>query len=354
MYQVYNTSDLDKVLKKHKISEIDTKYLTNFESITLDNLIHYYNKGKEILDIGGWDVSNIEDLSEFFKNAPELKDNKYDLSSWNTSKIRSLHRTFSRTDLRYFKGLNLWDISNIENLTNTFEDSILDIFPFNGKLFKNLQNMHSCFFNSNVLDISNIKDINISSCKSLANTFAHFNSSLRILWQNNEILDLSSWDTSNVENFNSIFSSCNTDVNVSNWKFKHNISLHTCFYEFKHNIIGIEDWDVSNVRSISHLFYKSNFNKSLNKWNISNIIDMRSAFEKSAFCKELNWDLSHVKYLNYMFSSKYLSRYNPFKLNLPLGIDEQRILTSNSKNTLIIKQSEEYKKFKLLKKLKYN
>ncbi len=102
------------------------------------------------------------------------------------------------------------------------------------------------------------------------------------LFENSKRTDFSGiekWDTSSVENMESMFASS---------VFNHNIN----------------DWNVSNVINMRHMFEFTPFNQPLDKWNVSSVEDMEDMFCGSKFNQNINdWNVSKVTYMGYMFGS---------------------------------------------------
>jgi surface protein len=119
-------------------------------------------------------------------------------------------------------------------------------------------------------------DIDISHFKSLGSVFSNINDIDYV-----HTIDITGWDTSNVENMYGMFS-------------------NALYIE---KIIGIEDLDVSNVRNMQNMFLKCERLKELNleKWDVSNVNTMRSMFlfcHKNLKLKCDSWNLNrHVNLL---------------------------------------------------------
>lgn len=101
-----------------------------------------------------------------------------------------------------------------------------------------------------------------------------------------ETLNIESWDTSNVENMESMFHSCKALKEV----------------------IGLSTIDTSNVTNMRTMFYHCvNFTGDLSRWNVSKVEDMSHMFESCYdFESDLsNWEIKNLKKLNSMFFDCY-------------------------------------------------
>ena len=147
--------------------------------------------------------------------------------------------------------------------------------------------------------------------------------------------DISSWDTSNVEQMGGMFENAHrfTDVSnadISNW----DVSKVWNMFEMFKGALGfnydIGNWDVSNVQIMYGMFsgyYKPRFrwvhyptyhgfNQDIGNWDVSNVEDMSYMFYNSQFYQDINnWDVSNVEDMSYMFYGTYVSPSTP-KFNI--------------------------------------
>lgn len=92
--------------------------------------------------------------------------------------------------------------------------------------------------------------------------------------------NVTSWNTSNINDFNLMFSECSS---------------------FNQNING---WDVSNASDLSSMFYRaSSFNQSLNSWTFAVGVDLHDIFrEASSFNGDITgWNIEFVNSITGMF-----------------------------------------------------
>ena len=146
-------------------------------------------------DIGGWDVSNVTDMSEMFGGAAAFKQ---DLSRWDVSSVTNMSEMFGGA--RAFgagvssQGIGGWDVSNVTTMRSMFEG---------------------------------------------ANTFNQ---------------DIGAWDISNVTNMSWMFGATQA---------------------FNQDIGG---WNVSNVTEMRRMFESADaFNQDIGGWDVSNMNGMLNA-----------------------------------------------------------------------------
>lgn len=144
--------------------------------------------------------------------------------------------------------------------------------------------------------------------------------------------NISTWDTSNVTNFQSTFHGAigfGNDLDITGWDTSSATTMREMFNgasSFNQNIsswnVGlvqdmvamferatvfnqpIGSWNVSNVSNMSLMFrFVGTFNHPLNTWNVSQVTNFSSMFYgASAFNQDLNlWDTSSATDMNVMF-----------------------------------------------------
>ena len=93
------------------LSQIDTSLITDMSKL------FYKSKRKDFKGIENWDVSNVENMYAMFKHS---KFNKY-ISKWNVSKVKYMDYMFE--DTPFNKDISDWDVSNVESIYGMFLDS---------------------------------------------------------------------------------------------------------------------------------------------------------------------------------------------------------------------------------------
>jgi hypothetical protein len=66
----------------------------------------------------------------------------------------------------------------------------------------------------------------------------------------------------------------------------------------------LSTWDTSNIQELAYTFCDSNYNQDLSSWDVSSCWNFDSTFRNCAFSQPLSsWDMSSAVDLNYMFDS---------------------------------------------------
>ena len=101
--------------------------------------------------------------------------------------------------------------------------------------------------------------------------------------------DISQWDTSNVENMNSMFMYSIFNGDISGWNTSSVKDMSLMFYHSRFNR-DISKWNVGFVRHMNSMFSNSKFNGDISAWNVENVQDINSMFEKCQFDGDIsNW-----------------------------------------------------------------
>jgi surface protein len=175
-------------------------------------------------DIRDWDVSEVDDMTELFKDLID-SDEKNDRIA----------------------GISDWDVSNVENMESMFEECS----HFNQPL--------------NEWDVSSVEDMSsmFRGCDSFDQP-------------------LDEWDVSNVKNMTSMFNGCSSfNQNLNGWVINTNLSdMNSVFKGCTSFNQPLDRWNVENVRIMMSMFEGcSTFNQYLGSWNVNNVSNMASMFQ---------------------------------------------------------------------------
>lgn len=222
--------------------------VTNWTIDNVNNLSYTFGKCKnlEIVGLENWNTKNLVDSSNLFYYCDKLK--SIDLSSWDTSNLKIIDGMFSYC-------------ANLESINITNWDS------------SNLESAHDLF--SGCQKLSNLQGITNLVTSKMTNIYQMFYACKELV-----TLDLSGWDTSNINQITCLF--------------------HTCIKLT--SIIGIENWNMQNVNNSGSMFYNCAGLKELDlsKWNL-NLTNISSTFNGCEGLTKLNistWDTRNVSGIN--------------------------------------------------------
>ena len=168
----------------------------------------YKIKASTVGDLSGWDVSNVETFENMFGLAQSLNNVSY-LSGWNvSSRCRNLSSMFDAATYMLPSSLDLgsWDVSNVENMNRMFYGcNTLKTLNIQGWDTGNLKTAVSMFeYNSrnNYNALTSIIGIETLDTHSLENISKMFKLCRHVN------VDISPWNTSSLTNISEAFYDC--------------------------------------------------------------------------------------------------------------------------------------------------
>ena len=235
------------------LGDIDTSKITDMSKLFIgnDEIMYIIENDKYSRDFSGielWDVSNVTNMSYMFYESSFNQD----ISSWDISNVTNMSWMFSKSPFN--QDISSWDVSNVTDMSHMFSES-----PFN-------QDISSW-------DVSNVTNMSWMFSESPFNQ------------------DISSWDVSNVKNMMGMFYNTPFNHDISSWDVSNVTNMECMFYKssFNHNI---SSWDVSSVKDMNHMFWDSPFNQDISSWDVSNVTNMRGMFSESSFNQDISsWDV---------------------------------------------------------------
>ena len=181
---------IEKILinKSSKLNKIKVESHDHLFSIITERR----NNNKSFIDLTDLDISELNDISYIFYG---LNMEVVDISGWNTSNVITMENMFSFCDkLKNIIGIENLDVSKLEDATSMFygcENLVeLDLTNWNPVSLQNAQQM---FFNcSNLKIIKNIENWQLPNIKCVRYMFSGC-TKLDV--------DLSNWDLTNIKDY---------------------------------------------------------------------------------------------------------------------------------------------------------
>ena len=257
-------------------------------TVTLDGLIDgfsfssYPSISKKIIEIKKWGslrlgTGSVGSVGFYFSNCSNLI-----LTGVTDVPILSattdLSGTFQNcTSITSINNLELWDTSNVTNMTS---------------MFRNIPNFNQ-----------NINSWNVSNVTNMANIFnasTNFNQ------------PLNNWNTAKVSNMSGMFNFTSFNQDISNWVTSAATDMNNLFASTPFNQ-NINNWNVSNVTNMGAMFANNTaFNQPLNNWSTSKVTNMISMFNgTSSFNQNIgNWVTSGVTNMSFMFRNAFAFNQN--------------------------------------------
>ena len=262
-YLFYKTVD--------KLREEDFKYAENAKNIVSAN-----SAFKNAYSLTKFPViklkDNIRDISYIFAGCDKLTSDELNrnLSAWKLSgdlNIREVFRdchSLERIDMSVFRNCNITDSSSVFSMCKKLKT------------------------------ITNIGNLNISKADGMSYLFYECNALTQ--------LDLSNWDTGNIQYMISTFNGCNnlTELNCSTWNTGKVYNLQLAFLNCNSLVtIPVRDWDTRSVMYMDKTFMNctSLVNLDVSKWDTSKVVELTNTFYHCSSLKTLDvskWKTSNV------------------------------------------------------------
>ena len=168
---------------------------------------------KKYGDISKWDVRNVKDMSELFKQKTNFNS---DISRWDTRSVTNMHGMFSLAS-SFDSDISRWDTSSVTDMSFMFNNATIFNQNINTKQSINTKQL----INTDGIEYTAWKTSSVTDMSFMFNNAKNFNS------------DISDWDTSSVTKMYKMFHLVN--------KFNKNI----------------DTWDLSSVTTMSYMFFQS-------------------------------------------------------------------------------------------------
>ena len=106
---------IDKNGKKANLNFIDTSLITDMSNIFSIPFCRFFNG-----DISTWNVSNVRNMDDMFKNSAF----NGDISEWDVSNVEYMSSMFENS--RFNGDISTWNTSNVEDMDSIFKNSPLE------------------------------------------------------------------------------------------------------------------------------------------------------------------------------------------------------------------------------------
>ena len=272
--------------KCRRLKEI--KGLDKFNTSKATNMEGMFQFCEEIvyLNLCNFDISNVNNISYMFCGCIKLKEIK-GLNKFNTTNVDNMEAMFQRCENLEYLDLS-FDTSNVNDMSYMFNGciklkEIKGLNKFNTKNVDNMSAMFQCCENLEYLDLSfdtsKVYEMSYMFCK---------------CYKLKKIKGLNKFKTMKVCNMNSMFKKCDSleNIDLSNFDTSNVENMFLMFYgchKLK-DIIGLDKLNTSNVTNMNGMFQEcENLEKlDLSNFDVSNVADMREMFSGCNNLKYLN------------------------------------------------------------------
>ncbi len=233
------------------------------------------------------------DMSSMFCTYDLPIDTTEPFSTWNVSNVTNLSDFFDvmNGNIADASGLANWDVSNVTDMSWFFNSmKVTDLTAFKDWDTSKVTTMAGAFWG--LRELTSLEGIEHFVGPSVTDIGSMFNRSMDHI---DNLDDLSEWDVSNVTRMDYLFFSELGD----DWEGERIYGLS--------DISGIAGWNVGKLENAALMFTGMNNLTDisvLSNWHPSNLNNTSRMFEMtgiSTIDPLQNWDMSKVKYIEYMF-----------------------------------------------------
>ena len=321
--------------KPNKTIKIATNAAVEADTVDADEVYAWYDKETETIYYYT-DEDKIylnPDSSYFFYHFDYLEE--IDMSKFDTSLVKNFTNMFEYCYLDVFDFSN-WDTSSAETMewmfyyTSTREPYTLDLSSFNTS---NVTNMNSMFRECSVNNVI-LSSFDTSKVTDMGYMFAGagvYN------------LDISNFDTSNVTNMEAMFNGLGyvENVDLSHLKTGNVTNMSYMLSGTNFNNLDLSHFNTSKVTSMSSMFYASDYTSlDLSHFDTRKVTAMDSMFSGCGNLESINlssFDTSKVTDMDFMFSNCGLVTLDISNFNTSRVIDMYFMFSnSNSLETVYV------------------
>jgi gliding motility-associated-like protein len=315
--------------------------LTSWDVSNITDMSEMFKESDFNGDISGWNVSAVTDMSYMFAQAGNFNTS---ISNWNTSTVQDMSYMFYYAQ-SFDQPIDAWDVSSVTSMSSMFADAAVFNQDLNSWDVSSVTKMDKMFDNallfngditgwnvSSVTDMSNMFDdakafnqdingwnvSNVTRMNAMFNDADAFNQDLnswdvskvetfQAMFQNNDAFngDISNWDVSNATRLERMFEDAHAfNQDIGNWQPTNAENLTAMFRDARSFNQDIGSWKFPNADRLNQMFYEAAvFDQDISSWETGNIVDMSSMFENAeAFNQNIgNWDVSSVSSFGSMF-----------------------------------------------------
>ena len=244
-------------------------FYTEADKITMNPYSSYmFSNLKSLMDISGisnWDSSIVTHMGGLFNNAKSLPD-ALALRNWDTSNVTDMSYMFSCAISLKFVDVSNWDTGNVENMTCMFQ--VGESWKANAQLkeinglgdldVSNVTDMTCMFYGAGQMTYYDVTNWNVSKVESMNHMFCDNRSLVS--------LDLSTWDVSSLKTIFCMFDDnvkLQTIGDVSHWNTINLIDaggwLNECcsFVGNNEGVLDLSGWNTSNLKVAGEMFLRT-------------------------------------------------------------------------------------------------
>ncbi|MGO5097164.1 BspA family leucine-rich repeat surface protein [Agathobaculum sp. LCP25S3_E8] len=325
----FDTSNVDNLSSMFyycwSLQQLD---VSGFDTQSATNMysMFYYCSALRQLDVSRFNTEKVTNMSNMFCNMQYI--DKLDVSSFDTSMVTNMTGMFSACRATEIKGVENLDTSAVTMMSEMFSGCDLNTLDLRSWNTSNVENFQGMFKGCYALTTLQLPDPFVTSkAKTLDNLFA----SDKVL----TIPDVSNWDTSNVVGMSELFSGCEklTSVDLTKWKTDNVTSMYGMFKGCKAlTELDLSSFNTANVTSMSEMFASCEKLKTLkvsDTFTTGKVTNMGSMFYSCKVLETIPDVVSHFDTSNVTSMEKMFSYCNALT-NLSLQFNTSKVVDMGS------------------------
>jgi len=243
------------------------------------------------------------DFPRIFFNDDFDKEKILSVDQWGSQQWTSMNFAFEGCSNLNGVMSDTPDLSMVTDMSAMFQNATIFNQPIGNWDTSNVENMESLFIATDFNQpIGNWDTSSVTDMSGMFSAAADFNQ------------PIGNWDTSNVIDMASMFSTAVTfNQPIGNWDTSNVTDMFNMFVSAKKFNQPIGNWNTSSVKTMTQMFSQaSDFNQPLENWNTSSVTVMRSMFSGTiSFNQPIgNWDTHNVINISFMFFNVPLFNQN--------------------------------------------
>ncbi|MDE6850798.1 MAG: DUF285 domain-containing protein, partial [Clostridia bacterium] len=304
-----------RITDKTKITKLDVR--TEISPARLDSWFDGFTNLTDISTLDKIDVSNCTTLSATFRNCRSIT-SLDPLKDWNTSNVTALTTVFDNcSSLSDLLPLSNWQVSSVTTAHWMFQNckQIQSLEPLSNWDFSSLGGIEMAFNGcSGITSVETIYNWDLSNCNDISSLFSGMSSVTSIDFTRLQIdkskllYVMSMVDNSASLEYLDVSGFISPDIPAKN--------IVTMFYncpELK-VIKGLDTWDTSNIENFSSVFNSSSSLRSvdISSWSFDNATNVQAIFAGCSGLEVIKFNDSFVNALNRLSTQ---NAYLPFPLH---------------------------------------
>lgn len=304
-----------KVVDYNSTEPLTSEMCTYINDIPVTSLAYsLYDTKATSIDLTSFNTSNIKSMEGTFRNVQA----HFDLRTFDTSKVKTMWGMFAYDNLNNID-LSYLNTSNVESMVYMFGESEADNLDLTGFDLSKVTDMEQMFIKAKINNL-NMSNVNTSKLQIMKEMFREFEGNV----------NLSGINTSSVTNMNNAFLQAKTNnIDFSSFDTSKVTNMNSMFYEAEMDIIDVSSFTIESLASIRSMFSNTKARiVDISGFHITKPIEFRNMFASAPNLETI--------YASESFNPSFLSGNDNFYSNTKLkGMNGTSCANVSSSNDLL-------------------